>query len=76
MDVNIPEYITDDEDPTARIETDSENGMKQSQFLAAYLWENYLEPNEHENIFFMGIGSAFHGLVRLLTDKGVSSNIP
>jgi len=48
--------------------------MWEAEKLAIYLWENYIEPYDHEQIFFIGIGNAFHGVVKLLTEKGLYLN--
>ena len=72
IDVNIPEHITEENDFGAHTIADSDQAKKQAEKLAAYLWENYIEPNDNEQIFFVGVGNAFHGLVRLLCDRGAS----
>ena len=50
---------------------DNDEAQKQAENLAVYLWENYIETSEAENLFFMGVGNAFHGIVKLLCDKGM-----
>ena len=73
LDVNIPEHITVGDDSSARFDSNAEKARKEAEKLAAYLWENYIEPYDHEGIFFIGIGNAFHGIVKLLTERGLSS---
>jgi len=72
IDVNIPELITTDlgDQPSSYLKPNNEEAQKQAEKLAAYLWENYIEPSEAESLYFMGVGNAFHGIVKLLCDKG------
>jgi histone deacetylase 6 len=50
--------------------TDAEIQKQQSLFLAHYLWENYIQPSSSiQKIFFVGIGNAFQGIARLLSEK-------
>jgi hypothetical protein len=58
------------------LKPDNEEAQKQAEKLTGYLWENYIEPSEAENLFFMGVGNAFHGIVRLLCDKGKQPRQP
>jgi histone deacetylase 6 len=72
IDVNIPELITTDigDQPSSYLQPNNDEAQKQAEKLAVYLWENYIEPSDAENLFFMGVGNAFHGIVKLLCDKG------
>lgn len=72
IDVNIPELITTDmgDQPSSYLKPNNEEAQKQAEKLAGYLWENYIEPSEAENLFFMGVGNAFHGIVKLLCERG------
>jgi len=51
--------------PGSYEDEDANRGRAADQ-LAVYLWENYIEPNEATEIFFLGVGDAFRGLVNLL----------
>ena len=70
LDVNIPEHITVGDESSIRYDSNAEQARREAEKLAAYLWENYIEPYDHEGIFFIGIGNAFHGVVKLLTERG------
>jgi histone deacetylase 6 len=69
--VNIPEHITVDNESSIRFDSNTDQTRREAEKLATYLWENYIEPYDHEQVFFIGIGNAFHGIVKLLTDKGL-----
>jgi histone deacetylase 6 len=72
MDVNIPEHITADaeEEANSYRRLNGDETRKQAEKLAVYLWENYIEPSEAENLYLMGVGNAFHGFVKLLCERG------
>lgn len=83
IDINIPELISVNPDPTipglnpyeaTEIEyasTSTNQARKESEKLAAYLWENYIEPYEFPGyIFLMGAGHAFHAVAKLISDNG------
>lgn len=74
LDVNIPEHITMPDESPSRFDSNPEQARREAEKLATYLWENYIEPYDHEQIFFIGIGNAFHGVVKLLTEKGLYLN--
>jgi hypothetical protein len=75
IDVNIPELITTHigDQPSSYLKPNNEEAQKQAEKLAGYLWENYIEPSDAENLYFMGVGNAFHGIVKLLCDRGKHS---
>jgi histone deacetylase 6 len=58
------------EQPSSYVKSNNEEAQRQAEKLAGYLWENYIEPSEAENLYFMGVGNAFHGIVKLLCDRG------
>ncbi|KAJ5737803.1 histone deacetylase hda1 [Penicillium malachiteum] len=68
IDVNIPKHITQESD-TGNYADDDEKRPQATEELAAYLWDNYIEPNDATEIFFMGIGSAFCGVANLLIQR-------
>ena len=69
--MNIPEHITVGNESTIRFDSNTDQARREAEKLATYLWENYIEPYDHEQVFLIGIGNAFHGVVKLLTDKGL-----
>ncbi|KAI9814010.1 MAG: Polyamine deacetylase hdac10 [Pycnora praestabilis] len=70
IDVNIPKHVTDLEDPEGYVETDRPRRITMTEELATYLWENYIECNEPTEIFFLGVGDAYHGLLHILMQRG------
>lgn len=75
IDVNIPELIATDfgDQASSYAKSNNEEAQKQAEKLAVYLWENYIEPSDAETLYFMGVGNAFHGIVKLLCDRGERS---
>lgn len=84
IDVNIPELISVTPDPSnpdsnsyeaAEIEyasTVTNQARKEGEKLAAYLWENYVEPHDFPGyIFLMGAGHAFHAVAKLVSENGM-----
>lgn len=61
---------------TSYMKTDNKEAHKQAERLALYLWDNYIETADAEKIFFMGVGNAFHGIVKLLCEKGKKPTQP
>ncbi|OJJ43996.1 hypothetical protein ASPZODRAFT_18771 [Penicilliopsis zonata CBS 506.65] len=68
IDVNIPKQVTT-EPPSAKYEDEDENRPTATEELAGYLWDNYIEPNEAKEVFFVGIGNAFYGVANLLINR-------
>ncbi|KAF2640892.1 hypothetical protein P280DRAFT_518234 [Massarina eburnea CBS 473.64] len=67
IDVNIPKVVSYEDDDGSYVSNDDyEVRIQQARELAAYLWENYIEPHEATQVFFMGMGAAYLGLVDLL----------
>jgi histone deacetylase 6 len=69
IDVNIPKWITDEEEENTYVEERHQNRIASTEELASYLWENYIEINDSAHIFFVGVGDAFHGLASLLINR-------
>ncbi|OJJ32761.1 hypothetical protein ASPWEDRAFT_42791 [Aspergillus wentii DTO 134E9] len=67
IDVNIPKHVTTE--PSTGYEDEDENRPTATEELAGYLWDNYIEPNEATEIFFVGIGNAFYGVANLLINR-------
>ncbi|KAL2865025.1 histone deacetylase hdaA [Aspergillus lucknowensis] len=68
IDVNIPKHVTM-EPSSDRYEDEDENRPTATEELAGYLWDNYIDPNEATEIFFIGIGNAFSGVANLLINR-------
>ncbi|OCK79599.1 hypothetical protein K432DRAFT_63137 [Lepidopterella palustris CBS 459.81] len=68
IDVNIPKHITDPDDEGGYVEgDDADVRAAATSELATYLWENYIEVNESTDVFLMGVGAAYSGLIELLS---------
>ncbi|KAK2763229.1 Histone deacetylase hda1 [Arachnomyces sp. PD_36] len=75
IDVNVPTHTTDKETPgPGQYEDEDQNLVKDTEELAGYLWENYIEPNSATEIFFLGIGDAFYGIANLLMNRDTIYN--
>ncbi|KAF7563107.1 hypothetical protein G7046_g1043 [Stylonectria norvegica] len=76
MDVNVPAYITHEEDSDAFIPGFNERALQeQIQSLICYLWDNYLQLYDADEIFLMGIGNAYLGVKVLLMNRDCKSRI-
>ncbi|KAF2471383.1 uncharacterized protein BDR25DRAFT_26767 [Lindgomyces ingoldianus] len=70
IDVNIPKVVAIEDDDGGYIRADSkEVRVSQTRELAGYLWENYIEPNDATQVFLMGVGPAYLGLLDLLSNS-------
>ncbi|CAG7915585.1 unnamed protein product [Penicillium olsonii] len=69
IDVNIPKHITREES-FGRYEGEDDDRPTATEELAAYLWDNYIDANQATEIFFLGVGNSFHGVVNLLINRG------
>ncbi|KAF1833144.1 hypothetical protein BDW02DRAFT_589899 [Decorospora gaudefroyi] len=68
VDVNIPKILAVEDPVMGYVRSDdSIVRAQQTRELAGYLWDNYIEPNDATQVFFMGIGDAYLGLVDLLS---------
>ncbi|GAB1218485.1 hypothetical protein ATERTT37_007741 [Aspergillus terreus] len=68
IDVNIPKHVTI-EPVTNKYEDEDEDRPTETEELAGYLWDNYIEPNEATEIIFIGVGNAFYGVANLLINR-------
>ncbi|KAJ4228214.1 Histone deacetylase hda1 [Fusarium solani] len=76
MDINVPAYITHEEDSDAYIPGFKEKALQeQIQSLVCYLWDNYLQLYDAENIFIMGVGNAYLGVKVLLVNRDCKARI-
>ncbi|KAF2633462.1 hypothetical protein BU25DRAFT_426991 [Macroventuria anomochaeta] len=70
IDVNVPQIVAveSEESNLGFIKADDQKARSdRTREMANYLWTNYIEPNEATQVFFMGIGDAYLGLVDLLS---------
>jgi len=71
VDANIPHYITHPEDFDAFIPRATERSLQQQiQELVCYIWDNYLQLYDVEELFLLGVGNAYLGVKILLTSRG------
>ncbi|KAI0483989.1 putative histone deacetylase A [Xylariaceae sp. FL0804] len=76
MDANIPAYITRPEDMEALIPSTSEASLqRQIQELVCYIWDNYLQLYDVEDLFLVGVGNAYLGIKMLLTNRECRNQI-
>lgn len=76
MDVNIPSYITHDEDADPHQPALSDKAMAEEvQQLVCYIWDNFLEPFGWDRIFLLGVGNAYLGVKLLLINRDCKMRI-
>ncbi|KAG5928293.1 hypothetical protein E4U53_002711 [Claviceps sorghi] len=76
MDINIPAYVAREEDMNSYIPSSRESALQeQIQQLACYLWDNFLQLYETDEIFLMGVGNAYLGVKVLLINRDCKSKI-
>ncbi|KAJ5948031.1 hypothetical protein N7466_001046 [Penicillium verhagenii] len=69
IDVNIPKFVTRDED-TGKYEDEDTERPHTTEKLAAYLWDNYIDVQEETpEVFFIGMGTAFYGVTSFLINR-------
>ncbi|KAJ5673297.1 histone deacetylase [Penicillium longicatenatum] len=68
IDVNVPMHISRDQS-TGKFEDEDVNRPHATEELAAYLWDNYIDPSNATDVFFMGVGTAFYGVTSLLINR-------
>ncbi|KND92534.1 Histone deacetylase clr3 [Tolypocladium ophioglossoides CBS 100239] len=70
MDVNVPAYITHEEDTDSYIPGFKERILQeQIQQLVCYLWDNFLQLYETNEIVLLGVGNAYLGVKVLLINR-------
>jgi histone deacetylase 6 len=62
--------VTADTSDVGKYEEEDVDRPSQTEELAGYLWDNYIEPNEATHVFFIGVGDAFYGVANLLINRG------
>ncbi|KAI0411345.1 histone deacetylase [Xylaria grammica] len=76
VDANIPHYITHPEDLDAFMPRATERSLQQQiQELVCYIWDNYLQLYDVEELFLLGIGDAYLGVKVLLTNRECKDRI-
>ncbi|KAI1825160.1 histone deacetylase [Xylaria intraflava] len=76
VDANVPQYITHPEDLDAFMARTEEKTLQQQiQELVCYLWDNYLQLYDAEDIFLLGVGDAYLGVKVLLTNRECKDRI-
>ncbi|KAL7624472.1 Histone deacetylase hda1 [Parahypoxylon ruwenzoriense] len=76
LDANIPHYITHPEDIDAYTpRADERTLQRQIQELVCYIWDNYLQLYDFEDLFIVGIGNAYLGVKILLTNRDCKNRI-
>ncbi|KAK8094738.1 histone deacetylase A [Apiospora hydei] len=76
IDANIPHYITHPEDTDPYIQGADERTLGiQMKELMNYIWDNYLQLWEAEDIFLVGVGNAYLGVKLLLTERHCKDRI-
>ena len=76
MDINVPAHITQEDDAEAFIPMMAERQLQdQIQTLICYLWDNYLQTYDADEIFLMGVGNAYLGVKMLLINRGMCQSI-
>ncbi|RYP67997.1 hypothetical protein DL771_006920 [Monosporascus sp. 5C6A] len=76
IDANVPHYIThpEDIDPfTPR--ADDKTLQDQIRELVCYIWDNYLQLYDVEDLFLLGVGNAYLGVKVLLTNRDCKRRI-
>ncbi|KAH7411651.1 putative histone deacetylase [Phaeosphaeria sp. MPI-PUGE-AT-0046c] len=70
IDINIPRIVAVEDPEEGYVKSDnSTTRALQTRDMANYIWENYLEACDATQIFLMGIGDAYLGLVDLLSNN-------
>ncbi|KAI0181843.1 putative histone deacetylase A [Hypoxylon sp. FL1284] len=76
IDANIPHYITHPEDMDAYVPRATEKTLqRQIQELVCYIWDNYLQLSDVEELFIVGVGNAYLGVKVLLTNRDSKDRI-
>ncbi|GAO14901.1 hypothetical protein UVI_02007400 [Ustilaginoidea virens] len=76
MDINVSAYIAKDEDMDSFNPAHREKAFQeQIQQLVCYLWDNFLQLYDTDEIFLMGIGDAYLGVKVLLINRDCKAKI-
>ncbi|EMC96258.1 hypothetical protein BAUCODRAFT_69749 [Baudoinia panamericana UAMH 10762] len=67
IDVNLPRYVTDVSDAQDYQDSDkAEARTKEATEVLAYLWDNYIEPNEATHVILMGTNTGHGAIVNFI----------
>lgn len=70
IDANVPHYITRPEDVDPFMQRPGELTLSQQiKELMNYIWDNYVQLYDFEDLFLMGVGNAYLGVKLLLTER-------
>jgi histone deacetylase 6 len=70
IDANVPHYITRPEDLDPFIPRPDEQSLShQIKELVNYIWDNYIQLYDADDLFLMGVGNAYLGVKLLLTER-------
>lgn len=70
IDANIPHYITQPEDIDPYNPRPNEQTLSyQIKELMNYIWDNYVQLYDCDDLFLMGVGNAYLGVKLLLTER-------
>jgi len=74
MDINVPALVTTEDVADSSL---WQSGATEKTFesriteLVTYIWDNFIQLLENDDIFIMGIGNAYVGIKALLTTRGM-----
>ncbi|PHH65416.1 hypothetical protein CDD81_2520 [Ophiocordyceps australis] len=70
MDINVPCYISQEDDSDAYIPGSNEQAIQeQIQQVMCYLWDNFIQLYETDEIFVISAGNAYLGVKMLLVSR-------
>ncbi|KAL6889930.1 hypothetical protein HDV57DRAFT_488088 [Trichoderma longibrachiatum] len=76
MDINVPHYVTREADIDAYIPRYNEKEIEeQIMSLVCYLWDNFLQLYDTNEIFLVGAGNAYLGVKVLLINRDCKEKI-
>ncbi|KAL3963760.1 hypothetical protein ACCO45_000764 [Purpureocillium lilacinum] len=76
MDINVPAYVTHEEDAESYEARFTEKVLQdQIQQLMCYLWDNFIGLYDADEIFLLGVGNAYLGVKVLLINRDCKSRI-
>ncbi|KAI4593273.1 Histone deacetylase hda1 [Pestalotiopsis sp. 9143b] len=76
IDANVPHYITRPEDVDPFMQRPGELTLSQQiKELMNYIWDNYVQLYDFEDLFLIGVGNANLGVKLLLTERHCKDRI-
>ncbi|KAF2398164.1 putative histone deacetylase [Trichodelitschia bisporula] len=70
IDVNVPRYLKTMEDDSSTGELSEEDRTNATRDVASAIWENFVSVSEAPDIFLIGVGGAYAGLISFLNLAG------